>query len=513
MSGLRPCAPIVVWTPGRHAAVAPHDAVASRRSGAASPQRCPRLAVPLPSSFRNRARALPVLAVLAVLAAPGALGAQRATLEPITHHETLANGLQVIVVENHAVPLATAEIVVRTGAMTQAEDEQGVPHLYEHMLFKSYHGAGDRSFGQEAAMMHAAYNGTTSEEQVSYFLTLPSSNVDDAVRLLADLVRDPRFEDHELQTERFVVFGEFQRRMSEPPFQLQRGLDMLLWGPSFNRKNTIGNEMSLLGVTPKRLEEIYHRYYVPNNAALVVTGDVSAAPVFAMAHHRFDGWKQRPDPFAANPVPPMAPLDSSRALVVAADVNDITIEVEWQGPSVPDDARGTYAADVLSDIVDDEDSDFQKRLVDSGLFHSAHFSYETLAHVGPITFRGTTTPDRLAGALTSLATELALMNEPAYFTPQALAVAKKRRSVQTVFELEEGATLAQTLGDWWSVGGLEHYLGYVDNLSACTAADLHAYVQRYLGSKPFVVGALAPAKYTPAVSQVLAQYIALTNEK
>ena len=76
------------------------------------------------------------------------------------------------------------------------------------------------------------------------------------MRVLSGLVREPRFENAALQTERFVVFGEFQRRLSDPQFLLSREVDKLLWGSAFPRKNTIGEEMSLLGVTPQRLEQI-----------------------------------------------------------------------------------------------------------------------------------------------------------------------------------------------------------------------------------------------------------------
>jgi len=457
-------------------------------------------------------------AVLALIIAslglwPPRAEGQRLTLERITHQQTLDNGLKVIVVENHAVPLATVEVAVRNGAMTQADDEQGVPHLFEHMLFRGYRGAADRGFRQEVAEMNAGYNGTTSDETVTYYLTLPSRNVDDAVRVLSGLVREPRFENAALQTERFVVFGEFQRRLSDPQFLLSREVDKLLWGSAFPRKNTIGEEISLLSVTPQRLEQIFRRYYVPNNSALIVTGDVSASQVFEFAHKHFRGWKKAPDPFVANPVPPMPALDTSRAIVLNADVRDITIEIAWRGPSVRDNLDATYAADVLDDLVNDQESSFQQRLVDSGLFQSAGMSYRTLANVGPLIFRGVTTFDRLAGALTALTTEFTLMRSADYFLPHEIEVAKKRRAVETVFELERGAGLAHSLANWWSVAGLDYFLGYGDNLSARSLGDIHAFVDTYITGRPFVIGALVPAKFGTATSEMLAQYLTLASER
>ena len=349
--------------------------------------------------------ALIMLAATVLLAAPAV--AQRATLERITHHQTLPNGLEVIVVENHSVPLAAVEVVVRAGAMIQEPEDQGVPHLYEHMLFRGYRGPQNQSFRRIAGELNAAFNGTTSDETVSYYLILPSANVRGAVEALADLVRRPRFVKDELLRERFVVLGE------------------RLWGDGFVRKNTIGDQTAVLTVTPEHLDEIFHRYYVPNNAALIVTGDVSAPAVFGMAHDAFDGWARHDDPFAAHPVAPMPPLAASRAVVVTGDVSDVTIEIAWQGPRVRKQAGATYAADVLSDLLDDDRSAFRHRLVDSGLFQSLTIGYRTLANTGPIILRGVTTPERLPGALTGLQAELRLMTDTAYFSAPDLEIAKK----------------------------------------------------------------------------------------
>ncbi|HEU4584836.1 MAG TPA: pitrilysin family protein [Gemmatimonadaceae bacterium] len=455
--------------------------------------------------------AIALLAIAAYVAHPPALRAQRATLESIIHRQTLDNGMDLVVVENHAVPIATVEVVVKTGAMSQTPDDQGVPHLFEHMLFKGYRGSGGRPFLQETATLHAAYNGTTSQEQVTYYLTLPSSHTDDAIRVLAHLVRDPHFEKDDLNTERFVVLGEFRRNVSDPRFHLQNELSQLLWGSQWPRKNTLGDQVALLGVTPEHLKTIFDRYYIPNNSVLVVSGDVDPNKVFAAAVDRFGSWKRAPDPYEAFPVPPMPPLARSDAVVVTGDVNEITVEIQWQGPSVRSNTDDTYAADVFSAYVNDEQSQLQKRLVDSGIFHTAYFGYQTLDHTGPISFYGTVSMDKLAAALTVLQAELLTMGSDDYFDSELLKVVEKRRSVATAFELEESVGLAHTVGYWWSVAGLDYYMNYTDNLSKRTASDLSGFVQRYLGDKPFAIGVLAPEKEAPKVRAFLAQYLEMVS--
>jgi zinc protease len=281
---------------------------------------------------------------------------------------------------------------------------------------------------------------------------------------------------------------------------------MLLWGDAFVRKNAIGDEMAVLAVTPEHLEEIFRRYYVPNNAALVVTGDVSAPAVLQMAHHAFDGWTRRENPFVRHPVAPMTPLAASRAIVVMGDVSNVTLEIAWQGPGVRQQPEASYAADVLADLLNDDRSGFQHRLVDSGIFQSMQVDYRTLANSGPITFHGVTTIERLTDALTVFATEVRTMSDSEYFRAVDLEIAKKRRAVATVLRLEQGLGLAQTVGDLWSVAGLDYHLGYVDNLSARSLGDVRRFVADYL-TKPFVIGGLTSAKNTPEVKRLLASYL------
>jgi len=438
--------------------------------------------------------------------------AQRATLDRIMHVDTLPNGLQVIVLENHTVPIVTAEIVFRAGAMTQSDADRGVPHLFEHMLFKGYRGAMGELFQADAARVHAAYNGATSDEDVSYYLAAPSAMTDNALAVLARLVRSPTFNDADLASERLVVLNEAARDASDPRFHLRRETDKRLWGAGFVRKDAIGDEQALMAVTTPTLREIFDRYYVPNNAALIVAGDVAAPQVLAMVRKHFATWERQPDPFASYPVSEMPALDSSRATVVTANVTTVTIEMEWQGPSVAPDARGAYAGSVLSEILDDERSAFQSRLVDSGLFQAAVITYEPRAHVGPITFYGVTTPAKLATALTALATELTYMDAGEYFSPTQIASATKRRTVEGVFAVEDAHSLALDLADTWAMAGTDYFRNYSENMATTTGSDLHSYVERYLFHKSFAITALVAPNQSSATATLLREFLGMVAQ-
>src|SRR5690348_18373465 len=130
----------------------------------------------LPPRVHVRRRAL--LAALGALSlAPAILHAQRAELERRIQRDTLANGMEIIVVENHGVPLATLEIDARNGSFTQSPTYEGLSHLYEHMFFKANASYPDPDqFVQRASELGAVFNGTTTEERVNYYVTLPSDS-------------------------------------------------------------------------------------------------------------------------------------------------------------------------------------------------------------------------------------------------------------------------------------------------------------------------------------------------
>jgi zinc protease len=433
-----------------------------------------------------------VIVAVLVLIAPSGADAQRSTIGRLLRDTVLANGLHVIVLPIHTIPVATIEVVVRNGAYTQLDPaDEGIPHLLEHMLFKSFGGGPGSDFGTRAAELHAGYNGTTSDESVTYYLTLPSRNAPRGIQLLAELMREPRFRQEELVTERRVVQGELERNAANPNFVLGVLLNRLLWGPAAGRKEAAGNVLSVLGADADRLRRYYERYYVPNNSAVVITGDVEPAEAFAHAARHFDRWKRGADPFEDRPIPAIPALARDTvAVVVDGESSDITVSLRWQGPSVGAHEDETYAADVFSALVNQPHSGMQKRLVETGLFQSVWVSYATLDHVGPVMLSARTTPEKVVPAMLALRSELSRFDDPEYFSEEELRIAAKQLQVEAALELEGGSMLAHTIGFWWSVAGLDYYLGYVDALGARTPDDLRRYVERYIVGKPKVVGML-----------------------
>src|ERR1700761_6473300 len=133
----------------------------------------------------------------------------------------LPNGLQVLVIENHKVPLATIEIAVKNGAYTEGPEYSGLSHLFEHMFFKANKDyPNQEAFLKRTQQLGAIWNGTTGTERVNYFFTVEKDSLVPDLKFMNAAIRFPIYREEDMKKERPVVDGEFQRMESDPGSQL-----------------------------------------------------------------------------------------------------------------------------------------------------------------------------------------------------------------------------------------------------------------------------------------------------
>ncbi len=403
---------------------------------------------------------------------------------------TLPNGLEVIVVQNNFVPIATIELAVRNGSFTEGPEYAGLSHLYEHMFFKAngkYQSSQD--FISTLSSLGILYNATTREEVVYYYFTLPVANLEKGLEVMANSVQTPLFDPLELEREREVVLGEFDRQESNPFFPYSRAMDSAMWGENVVRKQPIGQRDVIKTATPEKMRTIQHKYYIPNNSMLIVAGDVDSASVYNLVTKHFTSWKRGTDPFKQDPPPMSKPLAAKRLVTVPIPGVDIAqVEYQWHGPSVGVDNAATYAADVFIFILTQQQSRFQRKLVESGIAQGAGLNYYTQRYVGPISAQIVTTPEQARKALDVLWDEIQAFDSPDYFTDEELATAKQTLRMRALYESEETSEWVHTPSFWWSTTGLDYYMGYIDNLAKVSRADIQNYVRKYIKGKNYVLG-------------------------
>jgi zinc protease len=466
-------------------------------------------------------------------AQPAAVKAQQQGLEVPFVTRTLANGLEVIVLPDASVPLVTVELDVRNGSFTEPPELNGLSHLFEHMFFKSNmavrlarcENQGSRFSSSYSAMCSEAlklkpqigdtsylkdsnqlgfYNGTTREEVVNYYYTVTSPYLGSAIKLINDSVRFPAFDAGDLENEKRIVIGEIDRHEANPYQYLDLTMKDKLFYKYPTRKKPAGTRETVSAATVDQMRLIQSRYYVPNNAALIVTGDVKPDDVFRLAEQIMGSWERRKvDPFAEFPLVEHPPLAKSEGVIVekkaentgddeaAALGQNVFLEIGWQGPSIGKDDAATYAADVFSYIITQPDSRFQRNLVDSGLVQTAGFGYYTQRNIGPINMLLVTTPAKAKAALKAAYAEIDQFTRPDYFTDEELESAKTILESNDLFEREKLSEYSHTLGFWWSSTGIDYFRGYYKNLRAVSRAQINTYLKTYVQGKAHVGLALA----------------------
>ena len=475
----------------------------------------------------------PVAVKPAVAAAPAKTLSAPYEIPIVT--KTLANGMQIIVLPDASVPLVTVELAVRNGSFTEPPELNGLSHLYEHMFFKSNHAMAifgcenlqirdpltfrnsdcDAELRLKSQVKNVAWvgdidnigqvhNGQTQEEVVEYYFTTTSPHIETIMRFIKDAVRFPVFQKDEFDREKQVVIGELDRHMSEPGYYANHALLERMFSKYPTRKFPEGTRETVAAATTDQMRLIQSRYYVPNNSALVVTGDVSPDAVFSLADQLFGDWAKADDPFIKFPLVEHPPLTKSEGVIVNQPVQNVFVELGWQGPSIGKDDAATYAADVFSFILRQPDSRFQRAMVDSGLTAGVGFGYYTQKNTGPIQAVLQTTPDKAKAALKALYSEIAQFDKPDYFTDEELENAKTLLEADDLYSREKLTEYSHTLAFWWSTSGIDYFRGYHKNLRAVTRADISRYIRTYIQGKPHIGVALispeqqAIANLTPA---------------
>jgi zinc protease len=414
----------------------------------------------------------------------------------------LDNGLELFVVENHTVPLAWVQITFRCGARTQTPETTGLFHLYEHMLFK-----GNEVYKDQTSFSNAmkelgvtTWNGGTSGEYVTYYFSVPSDKVEKGIEFWANAVRYPLFDKNEFEAEKKVVINEIKGYNSDPKHIFFGALDKALFYKYPWRKDVGGAPKHIEAATIEQMIMIKNTFYVPNNAALFVGGDVNPDEVLEWTKKYFGSWER-----SINPIPefPPHPELTSKSYLVYSDStfykNFIFFIMQFKGPDVLRDPEATYAADVWGTLLENPNGKFKNNIFKKlrGLYKKDYIVmyYYTQRDGGEITFytymtynASLSTPDRIKELEKIVLDELKLMaSDPKYFSNEELELAKRKLSDHRVIESEKPSSLISNLSFWWASASTDYYFNYLDNCNKVKYEDIVKFLQKYVLDKNYVL--------------------------
>ncbi|MCC7486543.1 MAG: insulinase family protein [Burkholderiales bacterium] len=297
--------------------------------------------------FPGSSRAAALAFVAALLGATPSHSTFAATAE-----HRLANGMQVIVKPDHRAPVVVVMVWYRVGSIDEVNGTTGVAHAIEHMMFKGTRATGIGEYSRLIAAAGGRDNAFTSNDYTGYFAVLQKSRLELALRLEADRMVNLTLSPDEWAREIKVVMEERRYRTDDRPRALvYEQLMAVALAAHPHRNPVIGWMSDLRNLTVADASEFYRRWYAPNNAVLVVVGDVRPEEVVALAEKHFGG-------IASRPLPPRKPQDEPpqlgmKRLTVKAPAELPYVLTVFRAPVLRDPERDEepYALEMLAAVL------------------------------------------------------------------------------------------------------------------------------------------------------------------
>lgn len=426
---------------------------------------------------------------LAVLLAGGA----QATLTDVT----LDNGMRVIVKEDRRAPVMVSQVWYRAGSMDEFNGTTGVAHVLEHMMFKGTRTVPPGEFSKRIAAAGGRENAFTSRDHTAYFQQMQKDRLELSMQLEADRMANLVISDELFAKEIQVVMEERRLRTDD---QAQSVVYERLLATAYQthpyRRPIIGWMDDLQNMTAQDARDWYARWYAPNNATLVVAGDVQADAVVALAKKHFGALPARPLP-ARKPQAEPEQVGTKRIVVKAPALLPYLL-MAWHAPALRDWARDSepYALQILAGVLSGNDSArLQNRLVKTQqIAVNASAGYDAVTR-GPGMFMIDATPAQgksVADLEKAIRTEIARVQREG-ISEAELARVKAQVIAADVFQRDSLFYQAMQLGDY-AMAGLppEALERRVDKLRAVTAAEVQAVAKKWLQDARLSVAELDP---------------------
>src|SRR5918999_595204 len=444
----------------------------------------------LHSRKRLAAAALAVAALLAVDPT-----AQAAVRPPKLNYTmtTLANGLQVVFLEDHSTPIVHAEIWYHVGSKNERPGRTGFAHLFEHMMFKGSKNVEPEGHPSWISSIGGQSNAYTNEDATVFWQTFPAQYLPLVLWLEADRMATLRIDEKVFKTEREVVKEERRMRVENQPYGR---LNEIIYDQAFSvhpyKHPTIGSMKDLEAASIDDVREFFRTYYVPNNATLVLVGDFDKQEALGLVNQYFGRI-----PKSARPVPRDIPQEPPQT-----KERRVRLEESWPLPAVVvahhityDGNPDSYPLHVASKILSDGQSSriYRKLVYDKRIALAASGGGNIIEH--PNLFFAVAivqpgkTPEEAADAL--IAELDKLRKEP--ITAGELQQAKNQFARDYIFSRESVKDKANTLAHAAVIhNDIKTADGEFDIFMNIAAADVQRVAQKYFTPENRLVLTIMP---------------------
>ena len=425
---------------------------------------------------------------LMLLGTPGAQAAPETVTET-----TLDNGLRVLILEDHRSPIATVQIWYKVGSRNEIPGATGLAHFLEHMMFKGTPTHGKGEFSQTVEENGGQDNAFTTQDVTSYYVNIAADRVSLILSLEADRMRNLLLAPSEIDSERQVVAEERRTRTEDDPdgYLSEEFLAAAYKAHPYGWP-IIGWMSDILRINPTELRAFYNRYYLPNNALLVVAGDVETARVLARVRETFGRTSRGPVPPPMDSVEPPQ-LGERRVQVYKPDARAPIVYIGYHVPNYA--SPDAPALELLSTILQEgRASRLYRRLVyERRIALSVGGDYSYLSRDPNLFwFSGTPLPGQTPAALEQAIMEeiLRAQNEPV--PDEELERAKNQIEAAFVWRQDSIYSRAVSLARFELAGSWRNSETFVPLIRKVTAADLQRVARTYFQAQGRTVGTLLP---------------------
>jgi len=410
---------------------------------------------------------------------------------------TLANGLKVIVKEDHRAPVIVQQIWYKAGSMDERTGTTGIAHVLEHMMFKGTKAVPTGEFSRRIAAAGGRENAFTSNDYTAYFQQLHKSQLPLAMKLEADRMHNLNLSAAEFAKEVKVVMEERRMRTDDEPQSLMyEKMTAMAYQEHPYQHPVIGWMSDLEALTVKDAQEWYTRWYAPNNATLVIAGDVKASEVFALAQRHYGSIPKVAQPARRNFTEPQQA--GIKRLVVKAPAELPQLIMSYHTPTIKDVEQDwkPYALAILAGVLDgNESARLNKHLVrERQIASSAGAGYDSTAR-GPSQFFMEATPSE---GKTVEEIESALRLEIAQLIAGGVSEDELRRvktqvTAGEVYKRDSLFYQAMQIGQLESIGlGHKAIPVMLDKLQLVTAEQVQQVAKEFLQDDNLTVAVLDP---------------------
>ena len=446
----------------------------------------------------RRSTALFVAALVSTISlSSGSLRAQTTVTSERPASFTLDNGLQVVVIPDHRTPVVTQMIWYKVGSADETPGKSGLAHFLEHLMFKgtARHPAGE--FSQTVLRVGGNENAFTSVDYTGYFQRVPREQLASMMEFEADRMTGLILKDENVLPERDVVLEEYNMRVANnPEARLSEQTMAALYLNHPYGRPVIGWHQEIEKLGREDALAFYKRFYAPNNAILVIAGDVDVNEVRPLAEQTFAKVVAQPA-IPARRVRPQEPEPVAPRTVTLADpqVEQPTVKREYLVPSATTAAAGeSPALDVLAQLMGNGSNSYLYRalVVDKPLAVNANAGYQGTS-LDATQFSISAAPKQgvdfatVEQVIDSVIADLSKNPVPA----EDLERVKTQLIAEAIYAQDNQATLARWYGGGLTTGlSIEDIRSWPDRIRAVTAEQVRAAAQKWLDKKRSVTGYL-----------------------